>query len=131
MKTHSELMPTNKSFGLFFSALFFCISAYYFWKENIHVSLGLLILGLTFFISATLFPNLLGALNKLWFKIGLLLGAIVSPLVLSAIFFIMFTPLALFFRLTGRDALLIKRREISSYWINRSDRTSSSYDNQF
>lgn len=131
MNSHKELMPTNKSFGLFFSALCFCISSYYYWKANAIASLTLLIMGLFFFISATLFPRLLGVLNKLWFRIGLMLGSIVSPVILSAIFFILFTPLALFFRLTGRDALLIKRREIASYWISRSEHLSTSYDNQF
>lgn len=40
-----------------------------------------------------------------WMRFGLLLNRIVSPVVLGILFFGMFTPIALAFRLFGRDAM--------------------------
>ena len=45
------------------------------------------------------------------------IGWVVSLLVLGLLFFVVFTPLGLLFRLIGRDALLLKRRpELATYW---------------
>ena len=46
------------------------------------------------------------------------IGWVISHLLLGLIYYGMFTPLALFFRLVGRDALKLKiDRNAASYWI--------------
>ena len=64
-----------------------------------------------------------GALR--WLYVGLTLitfpiGLVVSHVVVGVIFYLVFTPLALFFRLVGRDAL---EREfdpsLTTYWVPR------------
>ena len=50
-------------------------------------------------------PATLNTVYRVWMRFGLLLGSITSPIVLSVVFFAMFVPIALFFRVTGRDAL--------------------------
>ena len=55
-----------------------------------------------------------------WMALGHLLGRIVNPLLLGLMFGLLFVPLALWFRLIGRDAL--RRRldpDAASYWIDR------------
>lgn len=47
------------------------------------------------------------------------IGVVVSQLVLAAIFYIVFTPVALLFRLAGRDVLQVRRRATPSYWTAR------------
>jgi hypothetical protein len=47
------------------------------------------------------------------------IGWIVSHLVLSAIYFGLFAPLGILFRLIGRDVLNIKFRSLETYWISR------------
>ena len=48
-----------------------------------------------------------------------MLGKVVSPIVLGILFFIVITPVAIGMRLFGRDALLMKKRAVCSYWIDR------------
>jgi hypothetical protein len=47
-------------------------------------------------------------------------GWVVSPLLLAAIYFLVFTPVAMLFRLRGRDALSRRRRHAASYWREKA-----------
>ena len=58
-------------------------------------------------------------LNKLWMKLGQLLGIIISPIILAIIFFALFTPYSLIMRLFGRDELRLKLGERESHWKSR------------
>lgn len=70
-------------------------------------------------LAALALPKLLTPLNRLWMAFGLLLGKIVSPLVLGLIFMVLITPVAVSTRLFGRDVLRMKKRNVSSYWLER------------
>ena len=65
-------------------------------------------------------PMVLRPLNKLWFKFGLLLHAIINPIVLGAMFFVAVTPMALVMRLAGKKLLNMDYEPAAkSYWIER------------
>lgn len=65
-------------------------------------------------------PALLAGLNRLWIKLGVLLGKVVSPIALGVLFYGVFTPLGVVMRLTGKDPLRLKRDPAAaSYWIPR------------
>jgi len=65
-------------------------------------------------------PTLLAGPNRLWTKLGLLLGAIVSPIALGILFYGVLTPLGTLSRLKGNDPLRLKRdASARSYWIPR------------
>jgi hypothetical protein len=86
------------------------------------------------FLTLTLFkPNLLQNLNILWFKLGIALGKIVSPIVLGIIFYSVITPTAIIGRLSGRDPLRLKKKSQTSYWIERNPHgpDSDSFKNQY
>lgn len=69
---------------------------------------------------ALISPGVLKPLNKGWFRLGLLLHAVVNPIIMGAIFFFAVTPTALIMRLRGKDLLRLKREPGSaSYWITR------------
>jgi len=78
-------------------------------------------------------PSALLPLNRLWFRLGHWISLIISPLVLSVIFFGMITPLSILSRLRGRDELLLKRRPGKSYWLQRprSSLQPESFRNQY
>ena len=83
---------------------------------------------------AILKPSLLQPLNRLWFRFGMLLHKIVNPLVMGLLFFITVTPIALVFRLIGKDPLNRKLDpNCESYWIERSpdELAPDSMRNQF
>jgi Saxitoxin biosynthesis operon protein SxtJ len=65
-------------------------------------------------------PALLARLNRLWMKLGILLGKVVSPIALGILFYGVLTPLAVVVRLTGKDPLRLKLDPgADSYWILR------------
>jgi len=69
---------------------------------------------------ATIRPALLAPLNKLWFKLGILLGRIISPIVLGIVYYLWITPIALVMRLAGKKFLALGfEPEAKSYWIIR------------
>ena len=59
-------------------------------------------------------------LNKLWFKFGIALGAVIAPIVMSIIFFLAITPIGLLMKILGKDLLNKKiNKKKNTYWIKR------------
>jgi Saxitoxin biosynthesis operon protein SxtJ len=73
-----------------------------------------------FALIALLNPMLLTPLNRLWIKLGVLLGRVVSPIALGILFYGILTPIGAVIRLTGKDPLRLKLDpNADSYWIAR------------
>jgi hypothetical protein len=79
-----------------------------------------LAVAVVFALVAVAKPALLARLNRLWMKLGILLGKVVSPIALGILFYGVLTPLAMVIRLTGKDPLRLKLEPgADSYWILR------------
>tara|TARA_B100001093_G_C26207333_1_gene750520 strand:- start:118 stop:519 length:402 start_codon:yes stop_codon:yes gene_type:complete len=133
MKINNNIeLPSNHKFGYFFTLIFLIASMYFLFKE---INMAFYVLGtcsIVFFLVTLFKAEILRPLNKLWMGFGLVLGMIVSPIVMGAIFFIIFTPIAILMRLFGRDELLIQFKTKPSYWTKRNvDIQSNSFSRQF
>lgn len=65
-------------------------------------------------------PSGLAPLNKLWFKFGLLLHKVMTPLIMGIMFFGLITPIGLLMRLTGNDPMRLRDTPgTTSHWIDR------------
>jgi hypothetical protein len=74
-------------------------------------------------------PKALSAPNKLWFKLGMALGAFVAPVVMTFVYFTTVVPIGLLMRLMGKDLLRQKLdKNAKSYWIERSQSIGSMRD---
>jgi hypothetical protein len=124
-------MPSNKKFGYFFAVVSMLFGSYFFWHINYCLAIFSFLIALLFILFAFFAPNILEPLNRLWFGFGILLGRFFNPLVLGVIFFVLITPLSIAMRFYGRDALLIKKRRVLSYWIEKDPADQSSFENQF
>ena len=125
-------LPSNRKFGFFFTFIFVVAAAYFFNSTNMIWAYIFAITSLIFLIVTLAKADILLPLNKLWMRFGLLLGMIVSPIVLGVIFFGLFTPIAFFMRLSGRDELRLKLSKKASHWISRSELIKSeSFKQQF
>lgn len=72
-------------------------------------------------VAAWLRPALLKPLNRLWFRFGLLLHAVVNPVVMALLFYGAVWPTGVIMRALGKDLLRLRReRSIDSYWIVRN-----------
>jgi len=130
----SKFGPKNKNFGLLFSTFFLIFSLYGFLKPlPLYINLIFCMGSVIFFITALLSPWILTPLNKAWFNLGLILGKIVSPIILGAVFFLFITPVAVVSRIFARDELRLLKKNSNSYWINREapKPDSKSFKNQF
>jgi hypothetical protein len=71
-------------------------------------------------LAASCAPGILKPVYLAWMGLALPLGWVVSHLALGAIYLLLFTPLALFFRLIGRDAMHRKFDPTAdTYWVKR------------
>ena len=130
-KSKSEL-PSNKKFGLFFCVIFFLLSSYFLFINAKFFALIFGLISILFFIVSLLKPNLLFPLNYVWMKLGVLLGKLISPIIIGAIFFFMFTPIAVIMRLIDRDELRLRLKPKDSYWIERKSHIkTTSFKRQF
>lgn len=69
-------------------------------------------------IAAQFRPAVLSSLNQAWFRFGLVLHRLTNPLVMAALFYGIITPIAVIFRLLGRNPLdLGYDRHAPTYWI--------------
>ena len=122
-------ISSNRSFGLVFFILFLIIATYPLLDDgklrlwSLSVSLIFLVLGL--FNSKLLLP-----LNKIWFKFGLILGKIVSPVIMGIIFFCVVTPIGILMKILKKDLINLKFNHNKSYWIKKTE-PKSKMKNQF
>lgn len=135
MKPEQIILPSNKKFGWFLTFVLFFIGLYFYaTSDEVAHTVRWLWGGAILCAAITVFiPKWLATLNRMWFKFGILLGNIFSPLILGTIFFIIITPTALICRLFGRDQLRLKRTTAITYWIDRTPPGpgGDSFDNQF
>ena len=119
---------SNKSFGTVFFIVFTLIGLYPLLKGG-NLNIISILIGIIFLILGILNSRFLTPLNKIWFKFGLLLGQIISPVVMGIIFFLVVTPIAFIMRILGKDVLRLKKSN-NSYWIKKTD-LKSKMKNQF
>ena len=99
---------SNKTFGLVFSFVFLIICLWPL-KNGYEIRNWSLIISIVFLILGIMKSKILTPLNKIWIRFGLLLGKIVSPLVMSMVYFIVVTPMGLLMRILGKDILNLKK----------------------
>ena len=120
---------SNRSFGIVFFVVFLLIALYPLLKES-DLRIWSLLISFIFLALGLLNSNLLTPLNKLWFKFGLFLGKIISPLIMGFIFFAVVTPIGILMRILGKDLLNLKFNKKKSYWIEKTG-PKSKMKNQF
>ncbi len=121
-------ISSNKSFGIVFFIFFLAISLYPLINSQ-EYRLWALITSLAFLILGLFNSSILTPLNLLWFKFGMLLGRLVSPVIMALVFFFVVTPTGLIMRLFNKDLLKLKKKDKKSYWIGR--KSKSEMKNQF
>jgi Saxitoxin biosynthesis operon protein SxtJ len=125
-------LPSNRSFGWTFTGIFIIAGVYGLWRGA--AGQWLLPLALVTALVTLTRDTWLTPVNRAWMKFGELLGRVVSPVVLGAIFYGVFTPVGLAMRYFGRDAMCHKLDAAApSYWVKRDPPgpADDSYRNMF
>ena len=122
-------ISSNRSFGIIFFVVFLLIALYPLLKDS-DLRIWSLLISFIFLALGLSNSNLLTPLNKLWFKFGIFLGKIISPLIMGLIFFAVVTPIGILMRMLGKDLLNLKYNKKKSYWIEKTG-PKSKMKNQF
>ena len=120
---------SNRSFGIIFFLVFLLIATYPLINGD-ELRLWSLVISIIFLLLGLINSKILNPLNKLWFKLGIFLGKIISPLIMGIIFFLVVTPIGLLMRLLNKDLLNLKFNNNRSYWIEKTE-PKSKMKNQF
>ena len=120
---------SNRSFGIVFFVVFLIIATYPLINGD-ELRLWSLIISIVSLFLGLVNSKILNPLNKLWFKFGIFLGKIISPLVMGIIFFLVVTPIGLLMRLLNKDLLNLRFNNNTSYWIEKTE-PKSKMKNQF
>ena len=123
MENSKIKISSNKSFGIVFFTVFLIIAI---WPllNGYEIRYWSLIISIVFLILGILNSKILTPLNKIWFKIGILLGNVISPIVMSIIFFLVVTPTSFIMKILGKDLLNLKKNTKKSYWITKQNQNS-------
>jgi hypothetical protein len=121
LKRESEIrIGSNRAFGLMMAAACFVIASFGFWAATSHWPYWLAA-AIVFALLAWSWPTVLSPLNRLWFRLGLLMHRVVNPLIMGLLFFVIITPMGLLMRACGKPPLELKFQPgARSYWIARN-----------
>ena len=118
-------ISSNRSFGLLFFVVFLIVSLWPLTHES-SIRIWSVIISAVFLVLGLINSKLLTPLNVLWFKFGMILGAIISPIIMGIVFFLVVTPTGLILRIMGKDLLNKKYdKEKETYWIKRNAPTGT------
>ena len=120
---------SNKSFGIVFFVVFLIVALYPLVNSK-DIRIWSLVISVIFLFLGLINSRLLTPLNKLWFKFGIFLGKIFSPIIMGIIFFLVVTPIGFIMRFLGKDLINLKYNNNKSYWIEKTG-PKSKMKNQF
>ncbi|MDC0861492.1 SxtJ family membrane protein [Alphaproteobacteria bacterium] len=120
---------SEKNFGITIGTVFLIIFLIYFYI-NLKINFYLIFMSLIFYILGIFFPLLLKIPNRIWVNFGIFLGKLISPFVMSLIFFLVVTPIGLLMRLFKKNTTSINIKNNKSHWVIRNKKPGD-MSNQF
>jgi len=129
LKNNDIKIGSNKSFGIVFFIVFLIIALYPMLKGQ-DLRLWSLIISFIFLILGMINSSILSPLNKIWFKFGILLGNIISPIVMAIVFFGVVLPTGIVMKILRKDLIGLKKNNKNTYWIEKKSQMTS-MKNQF
>jgi hypothetical protein len=118
-RSHPTKGFSDRSLGLTFS-VFFALLAVLPMRHHQPFQWRWMAVSAFFLVIGLLAPGLLHPLSRAWARLALLLHRIVNPITTSIMFFLVFVPAGLVFRLLGKDPLRLKLDpNQETYWILR------------
>jgi hypothetical protein len=118
-RSHVVRQSSDRQFGIVFAAALTILGL---WPLGAGGSVRRPVLGVAGALLVIAFarPALLHPINTIWSKLGLAIGRIANPIVTAILFYLVFTPAGLLFRLLGKDPLKLRYApDADTYWIPR------------
>ena len=122
-----------RKFGIIVGTVFLIIAGLLFWKEKESFQLFLAI-GTVLFVTGIAIPFILKPIYWVWMVLATILGWFMTRVILSLLFYAVFTPIGLIGRLIGKQFLGLKMdHSKQSYWNMKTVEASNTqnYEKQF
>ena len=122
-----------RNFGITVGIILLIISGFLFWKEKELFQIFLAI-GITFFLTAVAIPAVLKPVYWIWMIFAIILGWFMTRVILSLLFYVVFTSIGLILRLFGKQFLELRwDKSKESYWNFRTNEhlQHEKYEKQF
>jgi len=124
---------SDRNFGLVFAAVFLIIAFLQYYSSG-STNFILIALATICGVLAIFTPSVLRPFNTVWLKFGLLLNKIMSPIIMSIVFFLVVTPIGICMRVLGKRPLNIgSGPKQNTYWLpyTSDNDEHDSMNNQF
>ena len=121
-----------RKFGIIIGTVLLIIAGLFFWKEKESFQL-FLIVGIVLFVAGIAMPFILKPIYWVWMTFATILGWFMTRVILSLLFYAVFTPIGLIGRLIGKEFLNLKDTTNNTYWNYRSNDMfgKEKYEKQF
>ncbi len=122
-----------RKFGITVGIILMIIAGFLFWKEKESFQI-LLTFGVTLCILGIAIPFILKPIYWVWMIFATILGWIMTRVILSLLFYIIFTPIGLTLRFFGKQFLELRwDKSKGSYWNYRTNEhlKKENYEKQF
>ena len=129
----SETKRDLRKFGLTVGGVLLAIGLLLFYFEK-PSAIYFAIIGGFLILFGALFPKILKPLNKIWMSLAIILGFIMSRVILTILFYLVLTPIALLAKLVGKKFIVLKYdKSANTYWEKRTNinKKQIDYDRQF
>ncbi len=127
-REHEIKSSSDRSFGVVMAAAFAILGGVRWYRRHGEDGFDLkspanawfFAVAAVFLLVALVAPSVLNPLNKLWTKLGLLMGKVMAPIIMGLLLYLVVTPVGLLVRLFGGDPLRLKfDPKADSYWLKR------------
>jgi hypothetical protein len=128
-----ETKKDLRKFGLTVGGVLAAIAVLLFYFEKPSAIYFVVIGGLLILFGA-LFPQLLRPLNRIWMSLAIILGFFMSRVILTVLFYLVLTPIALLAKLVGKKFMILKYdKSAKTYWERRTiiHKKQIDYERQF
>ena len=123
-----------KNFGLLMGGVLALVAGGMVYRRHLGFALAVGALATAFTLAALIAPFCLKEVYSGWMRFAKILGTFNTKLILGFIYVVIFTPVRLYFLVTGKDPLKRKFEPgLASYWEDRvpTDNSAEKYDKQY
>ena len=116
-----------REFGIVMGCFFGILGGLLFWRHRPY--LWAAVLSTSFFTLGFLLPAVLKPLQKAWMTVAVLIGFVMSRVILSVLFFLVLSALALISRILGKKYLdlTFRKPEQKTYWNETREKYEKEY----
>lgn len=128
-----ETKKDLRKFGLTVGGVLAAIAAVLFYFEK-PSAIYFAVIGGFLILFGALFPKILRPLNRIWMSLAIILGFIMSRVILTILYYLVLTPIALLAKLVGKKFIVLKYdKSAKTYWEKRTtiQKKQIDYERQF